>query len=815
MTKEASHVIWLEKLGRNDVSRVGGKNASLGEMVRNLDNKGVRVPPGFATTADAYWGFIEANRLKEVIAAAFADLTRGRASLAEVGQTIRRAILHGEWPSDTARAITSAYAELCHRAGTPDADVAVRSSATAEDLPDASFAGQQESYLNIRGEAVLLDACRRCYASLFTDRAISYRQTKGFDHLKIALSVGVQRMVRSDLSGAGVMFSIDTETGFDKVVLVNAAWGLGENVVQGSVDPDEYQVFKPLLSQPSLVPIIEKKLGVKAQKMVYTEDGDRPTRNVPTSKAERGAFVLNDEDILRLARWACVIEDHYGCPMDMEWAKDGKTGELFIVQARPETVQSRKEVSTFTSYRLKSKGRKLVAGLSIGDAVVAGHVCMIDSPREISRFVDGAILVTQTTDPDWVPIMKRAAAIITDHGGRTSHAAIVSRELGLPAIVGTGDATHLLHDQQEVTVSCAEGDEGFIYEGRADYETEELDFQSIPATRTQVMLNLANPAAAFRWWRIPVDGVGLARMEFVVSNHIKVHPMALVHYDTLKDEDAKRAIARLTQGYADKTEYFVDRLARGLARIAAAYYPKPVIVRTSDFKTNEYANLIGGTAFEPKEENPMLGFRGASRYYSPRYRDGFALECRAIHRLREKMGFRNVVVMIPFCRSTKEADRVLAVMAENSLRRGENGLEVYVMCEIPSNVILAKAFSERFDGFSIGSNDLTQLTLGVDRDSEELAELFDEQDEAVKWMIDSVIREAHKADAKVGLCGQAPSDHPEFAEFLVACGIDSMSVSPDSFIAVKQRVAQAEARRREARASSAEGYRGAHAHRGR
>ncbi|MGA2125924.1 MAG: phosphoenolpyruvate synthase, partial [Xanthobacteraceae bacterium] len=631
----------------------------------------------------------------------------------------------------------------------------MRSSATAEDLPDASFAGQQETYLNIRGEAALLDACRRCYASLFTDRAISYRQAKGFDHLKVALSVGVQRMVRSDLGAAGVMFSIDTETGFDKVVLLDAAWGLGENVVQGAVDPDEYQVFKPLLAQPALVPIIEKKLGEKAQKMIYAQDGDSPTRNVPTSKAERAAFVLNNADILTLARWACVIAEHYGCPMDMEWAKDGETGELFIVQARPETVQSRKEASAIKSYHLKSKGRKLVVGLSIGDAIVAGRVCLIDNPRDIDRFVDGAILVTQTTDPDWVPIMKRAAAIITDHGGRTSHAAIVSRELGLPAIIGTGNATHLLHDQQEVTVSCAEGDEGFVYEGRADYEIEELDFAGIPATRTQVMLNLANPAAAFRWWRIPADGVGLARMEFVVSNHIKVHPMALVHYDTLKDEDARRTIAELTRGYADKTEYFVDRLAHGLARIAAAYHPKPVIVRMSDFKTNEYANLVGGAAFEPKEENPMLGFRGASRYYSPRYRDGFALECRAIRRLREEMGFRNVVVMIPFCRSTKEADRVLAVMADNGLRRGENGLEVYVMCEIPSNVILAKAFSARFDGFSIGSNDLTQLTLGVDRDSEELAGLFDEQDEAVKWMIESVIREAHKAGAKVGLCGQA------------------------------------------------------------
>jgi pyruvate,water dikinase len=563
--------------------------------------------------------------------------------------------------------------------------------------------------------------------------------------------------------------------------------------VQGAIDPDEYQVFKPLLSQPSLVPIIEKRLGEKSLKMVYTKDGDRPTRNVPTSKAERAAFVLTDQDILTLARWGCLIEDHYARPMDMEWAKDGETGELFIVQARPETVQARKEASALRSYRIKSKGPKLISGLSIGDAVIAGRVCLIESPREIGRFVDGAILVTQTTDPDWVPIMKRAAAIVTDHGGRTSHAAIISRELGLPAIVGTGDATHVLHDEQEVTVSCAEGDEGFVYEGHADYETEELDLRSVPTTRTKVMLNLANPAAAFRWWRIPADGVGLARMEFVVSNDIKVHPMALVQYHTLKDENAKRTIGELTRGYDDKTEYFVDRLARGLGRIAAAYYPKPVIVRMSDFKTNEYANLIGGAAFEPKEENPMLGFRGASRYYSPRYRDGFALECSAMRRLRQYMGFRNVIIMIPFCRSTKEADRVLAVMAENGLKRGENGLEVYVMCEIPSNVILAKAFAERFDGFSIGSNDLTQLTLGVDRDSGELAELFDEQDEAVKWMIESVIREAHKANARVGLCGQAPSDHPEFAEFLVACGIDSISVSPDSFIAVKQRVASAEA----------------------
>jgi pyruvate, water dikinase len=804
MPKRANEVFWFEELGRDEVALVGGKNASLGEMVRHLGERGVAVPPGFATAARAFWHFIETNKLRDIIVATLQDLQAGRTPLPEAGQTIRRAILRGEWPKDTAIAIGGAYKELCRRVGKTDAAVAVRSSATAEDLPDASFAGQQETFLNIRGEAALLDACRRCFASLFTDRAISYRQTKGFEHLKVALSVGVQTMVRSDIGSAGVMFTIDTETGYDKIVVIDAAWGLGETVVQGTVDPDEYQVFKPLLSDPSLTPIVEKRLGGKAQKMIYAREGDQPTRTVPTSKAERAAFVLTDQDILTFARWGCVIEEHYGCPMDIEWAKDGESGDLFIVQARPETVQSRKEAGEYKSYRIKSKGRMLVAGLSIGEAIVVGPVCLIESARDIDRFVDGAVLVTQNTDPDWVPIMKRAAAIVTDRGGRTSHAAIVSRELGLPAIVGTGDATRLLSDGQEVTVSCAEGDQGFVYEGFAEYEVEKLDFSNLPPTRTQIMLNLGNPAAAFRWWRIAADGVGLARMEFVVGNHIKVHPMALVHFDTLEDRDAKQAIADLTQGYADKTEYFVDRLACGLARIAAAQHPRPVIIRMSDFKTNEYANLIGGAAFEPKEENPMIGFRGASRYYSPRYREGFALECRAIRRLREAMGFRNVVVMIPFCRSIKEADRVLEVMAENDLRRGENGLEVYVMCEIPSNVILAKAFAERFDGFSIGSNDLTQLTLGVDRDSEDLAELFDEQDEAVKWMIESVIREAHKAGAKIGLCGQAPSDHPEFAEFLVACGIDSISVSPDSFIAVKRKVAAAEATGKDAGPSSTE-----------
>lgn len=792
MKNDIPKIIWFENLGRDDVSLVGGKNASLGEMVCHLGSAGVRVPSGFATTADAYREFLTANNLSDVIREVLAELESGVTPLAEAGATIRRAILRGEWPPETATAIAGAYRELCRRESVSDVDVAVRSSATAEDLPDASFAGQQETYLNICGEAALLDACRRCYASLFTDRAISYRQVKGFDHLKVALSVGVQRMVRADTGGAGVMFSIDTETGFDRVVLINAAWGLGENVVQGAVDPDEYQVFKPLLQDHSLAPIVEKSLGSKERKMIYASEAGNPTSNVATSRAERAAFVLADDDILTLARWACVIEEHYGQPMDMEWAKDGGSGDLFIVQARPETVQSRREAGALRSYRIESKGRTLCTGHSIGDAVVAGRVCLIESPNEIGRFIDGSILVTATTDPDWVPIMKRAAAIVTDHGGRTSHAAIVSRELGLPAIVGTGNATQVLHEEQEITVSCAEGDLGFVYEGRAEFEISELDLAAIPVTRTKVMFNLANPAAAYRWWRIPSDGVGLARMEFVINNAIKIHPMALVNFDSLQDPVARAEIAELTRAYEDKTEYFVDRLARGLARISAAHHPNPVVVRMSDFKTNEYANLIGGEAFEPKEENPMLGFRGASRYYSPRYRDGFALECRAIRRLREDMGFHNVIVMIPFCRSTQEADRVLDIMAVNGLRRGDKGLQVYVMCEIPTNVVLAKAFAGRFDGFSIGSNDLTQLTLGVDRDSAELADLFDEQDDAVKWMIRHVIGEAHEAGAKVGLCGQAPSDYPEFAEFLVDCGIDSMSVSPDSFMAVKRHVAAAE-----------------------
>jgi pyruvate, water dikinase len=792
----ARHYIrWFEEIGIGDVASVGGKNASVGEMVRNLGRYGIKVPPGFALTADGYRHFIEANSLETLIASRLGELEGGKASVAELGLTIRGAMLKARCPGDLAGAICQAYRDLSQRLGMDEADVAVRSSATAEDLPEASFAGQQESFLNVRGEAAVLDACRRCFASLFTDRAISYREAKGFDHLKVALSIGVQQMVRSDLAGAGVMFSIDTETGFDRVVLIDAAWGLGETVVQGTIDPDEYQVFKPLLSDAALKPIVHKRCGGKALKMIYTQESGQPTRNVPTSLAERSAYVLTDAEILQLACSACIIERHYRGPMDIEWAKDGRSGQLCVVQARPETVQSRAQAGVQRTYKIVQKGRKLASGLSIGGGVVSGPVCIIRDPKNIDRFVSGGVLVTTTTNPDWVPIMKRAAAIVTDRGGRTSHAAIVSRELGVPAIVGTGDATKVLHQEQYVTVSCAEGDEGFVYEGIAEVVTEEIDVTAVPSTRTKIMLNLANPAAAFRWWRLPADGVGLARMEFVIANHVKVHPMALVHFDRLTHGNAMTAIAELTRGYEHKADYFVDRLSLGLARIAAALYPKPVIVRMSDFKTNEYANLIGGADFESKEENPMLGFRGASRYYSPEYRDGFALECRAIRRLREEMGFTNVVVMIPFCRSPDEADRVLKVMAENGLERGEKGLEVYVMCEIPSNVILAAAFAERFDGFSIGSNDLTQLTLGVDRDSELLASLFDEQNEAVKWMIHRVIQEAHKADAKVGLCGQAPSDHPEFAEFLVECGIDSISVVPDSFTSVKKHVAEAESRR--------------------
>ncbi len=791
-TPKQKSLIWLEHLKREDVAKVGGKNSSLGEMLQSLDVAQIRVPPGFATTSDAYRAFMKANAFSDVLKEELAKLEDGRSSLAEAGREIRATIASGVWPEEIETDIRAAYRELGNRVGRADPSVAVRSSATAEDLPDASFAGQQETFLNVVGEEALLAACRRCFASLFTDRAITYRQIKGFDHMEVALSIGVQLMVRSDIGGSGVMFSIDTESGFDKIVLINAAWGLGENVVQGAVSPDEYQVYKPFLNREGLTPIVHKALGAKEIKMIYGQAGAPATRNVPTSKAERGNFVLSDADILELARAAVLIEDHYGCAMDMEWARDGEDGLLYIVQARPETVQSRVDAGAMKTYTLGDHGEALLTGLSVGGAVASGEVCIIESAADIDRFVDGSVLVTSTTDPDWVPIMKRAAAIVTDHGGRTSHAAIVSRELGVPAIVGTGNATHVLHDHQMVTVSCAEGEEGMIYAGEAEVTVAEVRIDKVPETRTKIMLNLANPQAATRWWRLPADGVGLARMEFVVSNEVKVHPLALTRYDELDSAEDRAAIDALTEGYEDRADYFVHKLAMGLSRIAAVWYPHPTIIRMSDFKTNEYADLLGGRMFEPQEENPMIGFRGASRYYSDRYKDGFALECRAIRYLRDQMGFDNVVVMIPFCRTLDEADRVLDVMAEQGLKRGENGLQVYVMCEVPSNVISAEAFAERFDGFSVGSNDLTQLTLGIDRDSEALVGLFDERDPSVIWMIETVITKAHAAGRKVGLCGQAPSNDPDFARLLVNAEIDTISVTPDSFLAVKERVAKAE-----------------------
>ena len=782
----------LRDVRATDIGLVGGKNASLGEMIDRLAGHGVRVPDGFATTSLAYRAFIEANQIARPLADLMAGLAEEKIPLANAGHGARSLFLKGTFPEAVAEAIRWAYRNMEHAGNSRNPMVAVRSSATAEDLPDASFAGQQETFLNIRGEDALLDACRRCFASLFTDRAIVYRQLHGYDSMQVALSVGVQHMVHSDEAGSGVMFSIDTESGFPDAVLINAAWGLGETVVQGSVDPDEYMVFKPLLKQPGCRPIIEKRLGAKEQKMIGANYGSDTTRLVSTIRSERERFVLADAEILELARAAVTIESHYRRAVDVEWAKDGPSGRLFIVQARPETVQSRTPHSGLKTFTLKAPGECLVSGLAVGSAAAAGRVCRLLSISEMEKFEPGAVLVTGKTDPDWVPVMKRAAAIVTDHGGRTSHAAIVSRELGLPAVVGTGQATQLLKDGMEVTVSCAEGQEGHVYRGIGEITVQDVRLDQLPQTRTQVMINLAEPAAALRWWSLPCDGVGLARMEFIISNMIRIHPMALVQEDKVTDPDARRLIQDLTRAWDNKPAFFVDTLANGIALIAASQYPRPVIVRMSDFKTNEYAELVGGAAFEPHEPNPMLGWRGASRYYSPEYREGFALECRAIRKVREDIGLGNVIVMIPFCRTPAEADLVLEVMAKNGLERGRNGLEVHVMGEIPSNVILADEFARRFDGFSIGSNDLTQLVLGVDRDSERLAQLFDEDNPAVKKMIAELIRVAHAHGRKVGLCGQAPSDRPEFARFLVETGIDSISVNPDSFARVKTIVADAE-----------------------
>ena len=785
------HVVWFEDISLGDIPQVGGKNASLGEMVGSLAASGVQVPPGFATTADAYRAFLVAGDLEPAIRELLERYRLGGATLRVTGAAIRELFLDSQFPDDIADDIRAAYRTLAGRAGIDNPPVAVRSSATAEDLPDASFAGQQETFLNVTGALDLLDTCRSCYASLFTDRAISYREAKGFDHLEVALSIGIQRMVRSDVGGSGVMFSIDTDTGFPRAIVISAAWGLGETVVQGTVDPDKYLVFTPLLADDGLSPIIEKTVGGKASKMIYGAGGSARTRLVDTTERERRALVLDDGEIVQLARWASVVAEHYGRPMDMEWAKDGVTGELFLVQARPETVQAGKATDRFTVHRLVEPGRVLVTGAAIGESIAVGEACVIRSSADIEKFRDGAILVTEMTDPDWVPIMRRAAGIVTDHGGATSHAAIVSRELGVPAIVGTGTATVDLEEGAMITLSCAEGDEGHVYEGALKFETEEIDLGDLPRTRTRVMVNVASPAAAFQWWRLPADGVGLARMEFIINNLIKVHPMALVHPERVGQRE-RELIADLSRGFAGPKDYFVQTLALGIAKLAAPYYPNPVIVRLSDFKTNEYAHLIGGNVFERGEENPMLGFRGASRYYDPRYREGFALECRALKRVREHIGFTNVIVMVPFCRTPAEADRVLETMAENGLVRGENGLRVYMMCEIPSNVILAELFAPKFDGFSIGSNDLTQLVLGVDRDSEELAGLFDERDEAVTRSISEAIRKAHEAGIPIGICGQGPSNHADFAAFLVREGIDSISLNPDSFLRTVHLIADAE-----------------------
>lgn len=787
-------VLRFDEVRRGDVGRVGGKNASLGEMIGALGQAGVRVPPGFATTAEAYREVIRAGGFGTAMAERLEALDAGHATLAETGAAIRRMLREAPIPPAIEADIRAAYRALGTLLGQPEPAVAVRSSATAEDLPTASFAGQQETFLNIRGERALLEACSACWASLYTDRAIAYRTMHGFAHAQVALSIGVQAMVRADLGGSGIMFSLDTESGFPGVVLISAAWGLGEPIVQGAVNPDRYLVFKAPLGDPGKVPILERVRGTKDRKMVYAEGGSARTAMIETTRRERDAFVLSDAEVLDLARAAVAIERHYGMPMDMEWARDGETGSIFLVQARPETVHSARKGASLRSWQLTGKPRApLLTGAAVGEAIAAGPVKVIHSPDDIAAFPDGAVLVTEATDPDWVPIMKKAAGIVTDQGGTTSHAAIVSRELGLPAVVGTGTATRTLRDQQDVTLSCAEGTEGRVYGGLLPFRATDLDLSSIPRTRTLMMLNIASPAAALRWWRLPADGVGLARMEFIVSGVVKAHPMALLHPDRVRDEAAAREIAALTRGFRDGAHYFVDTLARGVARIAAPFHPKPVILRMSDFKSNEYAHLIGGEAFEPQEENPMLGLRGASRYTSARYRDGFALECAAVKMAREDIGCDNIIVMIPFCRTPAEADRVLAEMAAHGLKRGEAGLQVYVMCEIPSNVILAEQFAERFDGFSIGSNDLTQLTLGVDRDSAELRDLFDERDPAVTWLIAEVIRKAHASGRKIGICGEAPSNHPEFAAFLVECGIDSISLTPDGFAAAAARVAAAEA----------------------
>ena len=795
--KTHKFILWFNELSIDDVPIVGGKNASLGEMYRQLHTKGVAVPNGFAITAYAYDYLLDKADVRLKIRQALKGLnTHNMKNLSDRGAAVREIIRHAEFPAELIKAIAEAYAKLSKEYG-PNTDVAVRSSATAEDLPDASFAGQQETYLNIVGVNQLIDACKKCFASLFTNRAISYRHDKKFDHFSVKLSIGVQKMVRSDMASSGVMFSIDTESGFSNAVFLTAAYGLGENVVQGAVNPDEYYIFKPTL-HGSYRPIISKSVGSKKIKMVYAHDGHKTTKNIPVPQQDRDRFVLSDDEILTLAKWACIIEQHYSrrrgkfTPMDMEWAKDGKTNRLFIVQARPETVISQKDFSCIEQYKMKAKGAVLVKGKSVGAKIGRGLANVIMNVHDIAKFKQGQVLVTDMTDPDWEPIMKIASAIVTNRGGRTCHAAIISRELGIPCVVGTSDGASKIKSGQGITVDCSQGEEGFVYKGLLDFRIEKIDLHTIPKTHTKIMMNLGTPDQAFASSFLPNHGVGLAREEFIINSHIKIHPLALINFSSIKDKKVKAEIEQITHGYKDKKQFFIDKLAEGVAMIGAAFYPKDVIVRLSDFKSNEYANLIGGREYEPIEDNPMIGWRGASRYYSPKYRAAFALECMALKKVRELFGLKNVKVMIPFCRTVDEGKKVIAEMNKNGLKKGVHGLEVYVMCEIPSNVILADQFCEIFDGFSIGSNDLTQLTLGLDRDSELVSSIYDERNDAVKRLIETVIKVAKHHHRKIGICGQAPSDFPDFAEFLVECGIDSISLNPDTVVSTMVRIAKKE-----------------------
>ncbi len=792
-------VKWFEDLRIEDVPSVGGKNASLGEMIRNLGEKGVNVPSGFAITAYAYKYMIEKAGIDVKIREILSDLnTHDVHNLAERGQKIRDLIRSTTIPHELEEDIRRHYREMENRYG-QNVDVAVRSSATAEDLPDASFAGQQETYLNVRGEDRLLEKTRDCFASLFTNRAISYRTDKDFGHFDVYLSVGVQKMVRSDLASSGVMFSIDTESGFESAVYITGAYGLGENVVQGAVNPDQFYVFKPTLKK-GFRSIVEKKIGSKEKRMIY---GERETEQQEVSKKDRNKFIISDDEILKLANWACIIEEHYQKPMDIEWAKDGQTGEFFIVQARPETVHSQKNLAILQTYVLEEDGNLLVEGEAVGTKIGQGEVNVIEDAKDIERFQSGQVLVTDMTDPDWEPIMKIAGAIVTNRVGRTCHAAIISRELGIPCVIGTGDGTSRIQSGSHITIDCSEG-VGKIYDGLLKYRVDEIHLDTLPDTKTQIMMNVGVPEKAFQQGQIPSSGVGLAREEFIINSHIGIHPLALLEYNQLRKrmhEDPKIAeviqkIDERSVGYEDKVEFFVDTLARGIAKIASGFYPNDVIVRMSDFKTNEYANLIGGYLYEPLEHNPMIGWRGASRYYDKKFKPAFGLECRALKKARNEMGLTNIKPMIPFCRTPDEGRKVIEVMNEFGLKQGENGLEVYVMCEIPSNVVVADQFADIFDGFSIGSNDLTQLTLGLDRDSELVAHIFDERNDAVKRLVAQVINTAHSHNPrrKVGICGQAPSDFPEFAEFLVECGIDSISLNPDTVVKTRLKIAETEAR---------------------